>query len=145
MKSKQSRRSFIGKSALVGVLGLSPALTFGKGLEDSLEKTPKSSMPTDLKITDIKCGFIRNGHSLFVKVHTNQGIWGCGEGVDATLGTYHLVKMFAERIKGQSPLNVHKLFEDIRRRGFFEGAQAGMYVSASALAYYPYNKIFTKE
>lgn len=129
MKPKQSRRSFIGKSALVGALGFSPILTFGKGLEDSLKKTPKLSAPTNLKITDIKCGFIRNGHSLFVKVHTNQDIWGCGEGVDATPGTYHLVKMFAERIKGESPLNVHKLFEDIRRRGFFEGAQAGIYVS----------------
>jgi len=26
-------------------------------------------------------------------------------------------------------LNVHRLFEDIRRRGFFEGAQSGMYVA----------------
>jgi len=34
----------------------------------------------------------------------------------------------AERIKGKSPLNVNRLFEDIRRAGFFEGAQAGMYI-----------------
>jgi len=37
--------------------------------------------------------------------------------------------MFGQRIKGKSPLNVNRLFEDIRRSGFFEGAQAGMYVS----------------
>ena len=103
--------------------------SFGNGLETAVERTSKLSIPSDLKITDIKCGYIRNGHSLFVKIHTNQGIWGCGEGVDATPGTYHLVKMFGERIKGKSPLNVHRLFEDIRRSGFFEGAQSGMFVS----------------
>jgi galactonate dehydratase len=101
----------------------------GKSYETAIDNTPKASAPSDLKITDIKCGYIRNGHSLFVKIYTNQNIWGCGEGVDATPGTYHLVKMFGERIKGQSPLNVNRLFEDIRRSGFFEGAQSGMFVS----------------
>ncbi len=102
---------------------------FGTSLAAALDKTALHSRPTDLEITDIKCGYIRNGHSLFVKIYTNQDIWGCGEGVDATPGTYHLVKMFGERIRGKNPLDVHRLHEDIRRRGFFEGAQSGMYVA----------------
>jgi galactonate dehydratase len=117
------------KSAITAALSLTAFSDFGNGLEQAVDRAPLLSNPSDLKITDIKCGYIRNGHSLFVKVHTNQGIWGCGEGVDATPGTYHLVKMMGERIKGKSPLNVHRLFEDLRRSGFFEGAQAGMYVS----------------
>ena len=125
----QSRRSFMTKSAVTAALGFSSMSSFGSGLETAVERTPRMSIPSDLKITEIKCGYIRNGHSLFVKIHTNQGIWGCGEGVDATPGTYHLVKMFGERIKGKSPLNVHRLFEDLRRSGFFEGAQSGMYVA----------------
>lgn len=125
----ESRRKFITKSALTAALGFTALSGFGKGLETAVQNTPLSSAPSDLKITEIKCGYIRNGHSLFVKIHTNQGIWGCGEGVDATPGTYHLVKMFGERIKGKSPLNVHRLFEDIRRSGFFEGAQSGMYIA----------------
>lgn len=129
MTTKQSRRSFITKSAITAALSCSALSGFGNGLEQAVERAPVLSSPSDLKITDIKCGYIRNGHSLFVKIHTNQGIWGCGEGVDATPGTYHLVKMMGERIKGKSPLNVHRLFEDVRRSGFFEGAQAGMYVS----------------
>lgn len=129
MTSLRSRRSFLTKSAITAALSFTSFSDFGRGLETAVERTPLSSSPSDLKITDIKCGYIRNGHSLFVKVHTNQGIWGCGEGVDATPGTYHLVKMFGERIKGKSPLNVHRLFEDIRRSGFFEGAQSGMYVA----------------
>jgi galactonate dehydratase len=66
---------------------------------------------------------------MFVKIYTNQDIWGCGEGVDAIPGTYYLVKNFEIRLKGKNPLNVHRLFEDIRRSGFFQGAQSGMYVA----------------
>ena len=123
MKHDQSRRAFIAKSGLAGALAFTSISGFGAGLEKAVDRAPRASAPSDLKITDIKCGYIRNGHSLFVKIHTNQGVWGCGEGVDATPGTYHLVKMFGERIKGKSPLNVHRLFEDIRRSGFFEGAR----------------------
>lgn len=126
---KTSRRSFLTKSALAGALSTVPFVGFGQELETALDKSPVMSRPSDLKVTDIKCGFIRGGHSLFVKVYTNQSIWGCGEGVDATPGTYHLVKMFGERIKGKNPLNIHRLFEELRRSGFFEGAQSGMYVA----------------
>jgi galactonate dehydratase len=101
--------------------------TFAQGYERAIEQTPKPSAPSDLKITDVKCGYIRG--SLFVKIFTNQGIWGCGEGVDAIPGTYHLVKNFGSRIKDKNPLNVHRLFEDIRKSGFFQGAQSGMYVA----------------
>jgi galactonate dehydratase len=123
--NNKSRRNFLQKAAIGSAMAF-PTLDVFK---DSLEKAPQYSRPSDLQITDIKCGFIRGGHGLFVKIHTNQDIWGCGEGVDATPGTYHLVKMLGQRIKGQSPLNVHRLFEDMRRRGFFEGAQSGMYVA----------------
>ncbi|MEM9144098.1 MAG: mandelate racemase/muconate lactonizing enzyme family protein, partial [Bacteroidota bacterium] len=102
---------------------------YGRELETSVARTPKRSAPSDLKITRTTCGYIRGGHSLFVKIYTNQDLVGHGEGVDATPGTYHLVKLFGERLRGKNPLNVNRLFEDLRRRGFFEGAQAGMYVA----------------
>jgi galactonate dehydratase len=128
MANPTSRRSFFKKAAMATALtNLAPLTTFGKGYETAIDKTPKLSAPTDLKITEIKCGYVKG--SLFVKIHTNQDIWGCGEGVDAIPGTYHLVKNFEQRIKGKSPLNVHRLFEDIRRSGFFQGAQSGMYVA----------------
>lgn len=129
MVNKHSRRSFLAKSGAAGLAGLGLMTGFGQELQAAVEKGPTQSKPSDLKITDIKAGYIRNGHSLFVKVFTNQDIYGCGEAVDATPGTYHLVKMFGERIKGKNPLNVHRIFEDVRRGGFFEGAQAGMYIA----------------
>lgn len=103
--------------------------SFGQTYEKAIDKTSKNSIPSDLKITDIKCGFIRGGNGLFVKIETNQDIYGCGEGVDATIGSYHLVRRFGRMLKDKSPLNVHRLFEDIRRAGVFGGAQAGMYVA----------------
>ena len=121
------RRSFLKKTAIAGALA---AVTpFGTELEAAVKKTPFRSPPSDLKITSVKCGFIRNGAGLFVKIHSNQGIWGCGEGVDAVPGTYHLVMRFEKMLVDKNPLNVHRLFEDIRRRGFFGGAQSGTYVA----------------
>ena len=131
MANSTNRRSFFKNALAAGASAgvLSPLATFGMGFQDAIDKTPKSSAPSDLKITSIKCGFIRGGHSLFVKIYSNQDIVGHGEGVDATPGTYHLVKLFETRLVGKNPLNVHRLFEDIRRAGFFEGAQSGMFVA----------------
>lgn len=123
-----SRRSFLSKTAIAAAIApLVPLSGFGKTYQEAIDKTPMYSPPSDLKITDVKCGYIRG--SLFVKIYTNQDIWGCGEGVDAIPGTYYLVKNFGMRLRGKSPLNVHRLFEDIRRQGFFQGAQSGMYVA----------------
>lgn len=109
--------------------GLGVVSAYGNEYETAINKTSKLSAPADLKITDVKCAYIRGGSGLFVKIHTNQGIWGCGEGADAVPGTYGLVKMFGRMLKDKSPLNVHRLFEDIRKAGFFRGAQSGMYVA----------------
>ncbi len=126
---KNSRREFLAKAAATTACTALPFVNYGKVYETAIDRSSKFSAPSNLKITDIKCGYTRGGHSLFVKIYTDQDIIGHGEGVDATPGTYHLVKMFGKRLEGKSPLNVHRLFEDIRRSGFFEGAQAGMFVA----------------
>ena len=125
---KNSRRDFLTKAAASSALTL-PFVNYGKGYETAINRAPKLSSPSKLKITDTKCGYIRGGKGLFVKIYSNQDIIGHGEGVDATPGTYHLVKRFGERLRGKSPLNIHRLFEDIRRAGFFQGAQSGMYIA----------------
>src|SRR5512133_1142890 len=128
MKSVNSRRAFLGKAAgIAAVAAVSPLAGFGEGYEKSIQDTPKASAPSDLKITDVKCAYI--GGSLFVKIYTNQGIWGCGEGVDAIGGTYYVVQNMGRRLRGQSPLNVNRIFEDIRRAGHFGGGQSGMYLA----------------
>ncbi len=127
LRNSFSRRSFFSNSVL-GVTGAMIASKFD-GLARSVEATPKSSSPSDLKITEVKCGFIRGEHSLFVKIYTNQGIVGHGQGVDGVYGTYYVVRHLAERhLIGHNPLNVNRLQEEMRRGGLFKGAQAGMYV-----------------
>jgi galactonate dehydratase len=128
MKNKSSRREFLGKAATVAaVAAVNPLTSFGEGYQQAVTTAPKASAPSDLKITDVKCAYM--GGSLFVKIYTNQGIWGCGEGVDAIGGTYYLVQSMARRLRGQSPLNVSRIFEDIRRGGHFGGAQSGVFVA----------------
>ncbi len=70
-----SRRNFISKAAIAAAITPFASLsTFGMGYQTAIDKTPRPSSPTDLKITEIKCGYIKG--SLFVKVFTNQDIWG---------------------------------------------------------------------
>jgi galactonate dehydratase len=68
-----SRRSFISKAAIAAAMTpLASLSAFGKGLEDAIEKTPKSSAPSDLTIKEVTCAYLRG--SLFVKMTTNQDI-----------------------------------------------------------------------
>lgn len=130
MKESFSRRSFLTKSALAGAFGFSGlANTFGKGYTEAVDNNPKLSAPSDLKITDIKVAFLRGGGRMFVKIYTNQDIYGCGEAVDAVSGAYHLAKRFGFFMRDQNPLNIHRIFDQIRKGGVFGGAQAGMYVA----------------
>ena len=129
MKDNNSRREFFKKAITAGAVFAPLSATFGNGLKDAVERTPMASKPSDLKITEVQCAFIRNGHGLIVRIKTNQDVYGCGEGVDAVPGTYHLVKMFEQRLKGRNPLNVHRLFDELRKSGVFEGAQSGMYIA----------------
>ena len=124
---KKSRRDFFSKSAMVGLTGAAFLANFGQGLEAAVDRTPKASSPSDLKITDVKCGYVRG--AVYVKIYTNQDIWGCGEAVDAIQGTYHMVKRMGAMLKGQSPLNPNRLAEQLRKGAFFGGAQSGVYVA----------------
>lgn len=123
-----SRRSFITKAALTAamapVAGLS---TFGNGLTEAMDHTSKSSAPSDLKITEVKCGY--SGGGMFLQISTNQDIVGYGEAVDAVGGTYHLVQRLGRMLKGRSPLSPNVIFEQFRKGAFFGGAQSGMYVA----------------
>jgi galactonate dehydratase len=128
MKNVNSRRAFLGKAACVAAAAtVTPLASFGNGYQKAVEQAKNSSAPSDLKITDVKCGYI--GGSLFVKIFTNQDIYGCGEGVDAIAGTYYLVQNMGRRLRNQNPLNINKIFEDIRRGGHFGGGQSGVYVA----------------
>ena len=122
-KSITGRRAFLASCAMAGAAAARPLSAFGQAVDNAKQ----ASSPSALRITDVKCGYVRG--SLFVKIHTNQGIWGCGEAVDAIQGTYHMVRSFGQRLRNQSPLNVHRIFEQLRKGSVFGGAQSGVFVA----------------
>jgi len=131
MKHNHSRRSLLTRMAVGATSAATVAASLNsiQVLAQAIDQSNTASSPSDLRITDVKCGFIRGGASLFVKIHTNQGIYGCGEGVDAVRGTYELVMGLGRRLRNRNPLEVHRLFEELRRGGVFGGGQSGMYVA----------------
>lgn len=126
MAESSSRRSFFKSAAATAGAFALPGFA---RLAKATDAVATRSRPSDLKITQVKCGLLRGGGRMFVKIHTNQGIWGCGEGVDAVGGSYPLVPRLGRGLVGKDPLNVHRLYEDLRRGGVFGGAQAGAYVA----------------
>src|SRR5512134_577149 len=113
MKPNAGRRTFLAACAMAGAAATRPLAAFGQAVDNARQ----ASSPSALRITDVKSGYIRG--SLFVKIHTNQGIWGCGEAVDAIQGTSLMVQNFGQRLRNQNPLNVHRIFEQIRKGGVF--------------------------
>jgi galactonate dehydratase len=113
------RRQFLGR-----LLGL-PALSLGIQRVSSAYARPK------LKITDVRTAQVRgHGLQLHVRIYTDQGIYGHGEGTDAVQGGAPLVRMWRQALVGQDPLNVDALWERIRTNGIFAGAQGGQFTAA---------------
>ncbi|WP_026462997.1 mandelate racemase/muconate lactonizing enzyme family protein [Adhaeribacter aquaticus] len=131
MANKHNRRSFFSKAALAGagLIGASSLASYADGLVAAKERTSHASAPSDLKITNVTCAFVKEGHDLLVKIETNQGLVGWGNAVDAVNGSYYMVRNMGNRLKGQSPLNPNRIQEDLRKGAFFGGAQSGVYVS----------------
>ena len=121
-----SRRNLLQSAAgpLAAALSL-PSLSAAVQTASSPYRRPK------LKITDIRTAeVIVHGYQLHVRVYTDEGIVGQGEGTDAIRGGVPLVQSFRSMLIGQDPLNIEAAFERIRTDGIFAGAQAGQYVTA---------------
>jgi len=97
------------------------------GLSAAIQNATSPFRRPKLKITDVQTTFVR---ALHVRIQTDQGLFGDGEGVDAVSGGASIVAGFRYALVGQDPLNVDALFERIRTSGIFAGAQAGQYVAA---------------
>ena len=126
---KNSRRAFFGKAAAVAAAAsVSPLTSWGSTLETAMENTSKLSAPADLRITEVQIG-IQGG--LYVKLRTNQDIYGVGEARDAVGGAYYVAQNIGRGLvnPNQAPYNIHAFFERTRRGGLFGGAQAGVYVA----------------
>lgn len=115
------------------------ALALGAGLvtSESMEAYPKgvntNSNPSTLKITDLRVATItKPGPSpcTIIRIDTNQGVYGLGEVRDGASPTYAL--FLKSRLVGQHPLQLDKIFREIKQFG--GPARQGGGVSAVEMA-----------
>lgn len=120
-----TRRRFLAPAVALGGIFNLHRLSAAIQAVSSPYRRPK------LKITDVRTALVRaHGLQLHVRIYTDQGLIGQGEGTDAVAGGVPLVDGFRFLLVGQDPLNVDFLTERIRTAGIFAGAQAGQYVAA---------------
>ncbi len=128
-----SRRSFLNKVGMASAAGAAVFSNFGVGFQEAVANQPLASSASDLRITKVTSAyFLSDQRKMFIKIETNQGITGYGEGVDAVGGTHYLAKQLGDKLVGKSPLNVNRLFEDLRRvnpLGPFVGAHGGVFIA----------------
>src|SRR5258708_3151909 len=81
------------------------------------ERVNQNSRPSQLKITDMRTATVGWGGWRFtlIRIDTNQGLSGYGEVRDGASKTYAL--MLKNRLLGENPCNLDKLFRKIKQFG----------------------------
>ena len=117
VSSLLGRRSFF-KSAGMAAAGASVfSLATERDAEATLQNVNTRSLPSDLKITDLRVAVIGKAPMLdpIIRIDTNQGISGYGEVRDGASKTYAL--MLKNRLIGENPCSVDKVFRKIKQFG----------------------------
>ncbi|HHZ14033.1 MAG: mandelate racemase/muconate lactonizing enzyme family protein [Caldicoprobacterales bacterium] len=85
--------------------------------EETLNHVNTFSKPSDLKITDMRFVDMYGapGHTILMKLYTNQGLVGYGEVRDMGSKTFAL--MLKRVILGENPCNIDKIFRRIKQFG----------------------------
>jgi L-alanine-DL-glutamate epimerase-like enolase superfamily enzyme len=110
------RRSFfrsLGTVAGAGAVGFAGQ----RDAEAALGTVNTASRPSDLRITDLRVAVISDAPMLcpIIRIDTNQGISGYGEVRDGASKTYALI--LKNRLIGENPCNVDKVFRKIKQFG----------------------------
>ena len=90
-----------------------------------------------MKITDVKTAEVRikdDGKPTYlyhyVRIHTDEGVYGTGEASHVDGGWRGSTRTMAEQIIGKDPRDVDAIFEGIRRSYIFRGGMSGLGISA---------------
>ncbi|MDP2952416.1 MAG: mandelate racemase/muconate lactonizing enzyme family protein, partial [Chloroflexota bacterium] len=97
----------------------------GRSARQIVDNVRTHSKPSELRITDLRVAVDENhgeGMAPIVRIDTNQGISGYGQGRNGSSKTYAL--MLKGRLLGENPCDVDKLFRKIKQFGG-HGRQGG--------------------
>ncbi len=106
-------KSFGGAAVGAGALGL----VTDADLEAQPQNVQKNSIPSQLKITDMRVATIVGAPMTcpIIRLDTNQGLVGWGEVRDGASATYAL--FLKSRLVGENPCHVDRLFRKIKQFG----------------------------
>jgi L-alanine-DL-glutamate epimerase-like enolase superfamily enzyme len=117
VKRQLDRRTFF-RSAATAAAGASAISFLGEAdLEGAVQNVNRSSIPSELKITDLRVATVVGAPMTcpLVRIDTNQGLSGYGEVRDGASPTYALI--LKSRLLGENPCHVDKLFRKIKQFG----------------------------
>ncbi|MEZ4678934.1 MAG: hypothetical protein R2932_32435 [Caldilineaceae bacterium] len=93
-----------------------------------------------MKITDIKCYpvWVTNANQCLVKIETDEGIYGWGEGglSGRELAVAGAVQHYREFLIGRDPMRIGAHWQEMYRSQYFEGAVLTAAISAIDIALY---------
>src|SRR2546425_10355905 len=109
------RRNFVRSAAGSLAAGLGATFWAADTLDAAVQNVNTNSKPSDLKITDLRVAVVARAPMTcpLIRIDTNQGVYGLGEGRDGASKNYAL--SLKSRIVNENPLNVDKAFRKIKQ------------------------------
>jgi L-alanine-DL-glutamate epimerase-like enolase superfamily enzyme len=118
-ESPSNRRDFIKKASIGGLgAGLLSANVSGEIINSQIKSQSGPATKANIKITDLRCAIIAK--SAVVRITTDQGITGYGQGETSKPFLKPFVLFYKDYLIGEDPTNVERVMMKIRRMGSFK-------------------------
>jgi len=117
VSSLLGRRHFFKSAGMAAAGATALSLATERDAEAALGNVQTASKPSDLRITDLRVAVLGKApmYDPIIRIDTNQGLSGYGEVRDGASKTYAL--MLKNRLVGENPCNVDKIFRKIKQFG----------------------------
>jgi L-alanine-DL-glutamate epimerase-like enolase superfamily enzyme len=124
VKRQLDRRTFFKSAGTAAACASAIGFLSSDDLEGAVQNVNPRSIPSDLKITDMRVATIVGAPMTcpIIRLDTNQGLVGWGEVRDGGSATYALI--LKSRLLGENPCHVDRLFRKIKQFGH-HARQAG--------------------
>lgn len=114
-----SRRDFLKKTSMAGLgVGLLASNSSAEIITAPVTEKSKTAAKPKIRITDLKCAVIAN--SAVVRITTDQGISGYGQGETTKPYLKPNVLFYKDYLIGEDPTDVERVMMKIRRMGSFK-------------------------